>query len=115
MSENIMRDKIISFVLWILVWWILLYSYTYFIWDKSWDNWIWWANWTRQMWNFDPSNMSDDQLERMAKRAWITKEELKSKLEAGESLRDIMPARNWSWSNFWWGRNQDSATWSWSN
>ena len=108
-----MRDKIISFTLGILVWWVLVYSYSYFIWDKSKDVLIQ-APWTWQMWSFDASSMSDEQLERMATRAWITTDELKDKLEAGESLRDIMPQRNWSWSNFW-GRNQNPTTWTWSN
>lgn len=113
MKENIMRDKIISFTLGILVWWVLVYSYSYFIWDKSKDVLIQ-SPWTRQMWGFDASSMSDEQLERMATRAWITTDELKEKLEAGESLRDIMPQRNSSWTNFW-RRNQNPTTWTWSN
>lgn len=115
MKENIMRDKIISFTLGILVWWVLVYSYSYFIWDKSKEVLGWWNPWTRQMWNFDASSMSDEQLERMATRAWITTDELKDKLEAGESLRDIMPQRTGSWAGIEWRRNQNTLTWTWSN
>ncbi|MDD2907256.1 MAG: hypothetical protein PHH98_01315 [Candidatus Gracilibacteria bacterium] len=39
---------------------------------------------------FDSSNMSDEQLEKMAERAGITKEELKSKLDSGEDIRSLM-------------------------
>lgn len=107
MKENIMRDKIISFVLWLLIGWTIVYGYTYFMSDKSLQ---WPTGWPT--WNFDASNMSDEQLERLSTRAWITKDELKNRLEAGESLRDIMPQRNWSWSNMGSRRWTDTTTWS---
>ena len=107
MKENIMRDKIISFVLWLFIWWAIVYGYTYFIWDKSLQWPTWWP-----MWNFDSSSMSDEQLERLSTRAWITKDELKKRLESWESLRDIMPARTWSWANMGGRRWTDTTIWS---
>ncbi|NDK07610.1 hypothetical protein EOM39_00010 [Candidatus Gracilibacteria bacterium] len=104
MKENIMRDKIVSFVLGLLIGGAIVYGYTYFMGDN-----------TQQgptggpMGNFDSSNMSDEQLERMATRAGITKDELKKRLEAGESLRDIMPARTGSGANMG-GRREAGTT-----
>lgn len=125
-KDNILRDKIISFWAWILIWLVIMATIGYFIWWKwPWkfgNNWPMWNENTRWQfpsdrtgWNFDPSSMSDEQLERMAKRAWITKEELKKRIDSWESIRDIMPARNWSWSMSWtrWWNNQ--KTWTWSN
>ena len=112
MKDNLRSDKIISFVFGLLIGWILVYSYSYITQDKTLGNWwpVWWS-----MWNFDASNMSEDQLERMATRAWITKDELKKRLDSGENLREIMPARTWSWSNFSWRRWNNSSTGTWSN
>ncbi|MDD3145156.1 MAG: hypothetical protein PHV23_03505 [Candidatus Gracilibacteria bacterium] len=42
----------------------------------------------------DVSTMSDDQLEKMATRAGITKDELKAKLDAGEDIRSLMGNQN---------------------
>ncbi len=107
MKENIMREKIVSFILWLLIWWAIVYGYTYYMWYNSQQRPTWWP-----MWSFDSSNMSDEQLQRMADRAGITKDELKKKLEAWESLRDIMPARTWSWANMGGRRWVDITTWA---
>jgi hypothetical protein len=121
MKENIMRDKIISLVLGLLLWVGIMYFYWLYTWkwsmifpnQKS-------VNWITTRWgNFDTSIMSDDQLQKMADRAWITLAELKNKLDAGENIRDILPARSWSWtrsgSTFQWNRTQDSISSTWSN
>jgi hypothetical protein len=115
MKENIMRDKIISFVLWLLLGATIVYWYSSYIAKNStFDPNV---RWTRG--NFDTSTMSDDQLQRMADRAWITLAELKQKLASGQSLRDVMSARTWSWSrtggDFQWRNIQDSTTSTWSN
>lgn len=89
-----MKNKIISFIIWVLVWWVLVFWY----WSLNGNN---QPSWQRGVWgpnawaaNMDVSTMTDEQLEQMATRAWITLEELKEKLESWENIRDIMPANN---------------------
>jgi len=117
MKENTLRDKIISFILWILLWWIIVYSYWTYTWrwsvmfPKQWG-----LIWTTTWWgNFDAGAMSDEQLERMATRAWITSDELKKRLASWETLRDIMPARTWSWTRSGWNFQWRWTTGTWSN
>jgi hypothetical protein len=87
--SQILRDKIISGVLWIIIWIFWVYTYQYF------SNTLSLSSSSSQKRNFDISNMSDTQLTRMAERAGITKEELKQKIDAGEDIRSIM-RKNWS-------------------
>ena len=116
MKENIMRDKIISFVLWLLIWGAVVYGYSYYISSKSQ---VWFPNNWQTRGNFDTSTMSDDQLQKMADRAWITLAELKKKLDAGENIRNLMPARTWSWARpSWdsqWTKISDVTSSTWSN
>ncbi len=121
-KDNIViRDKIIAFILWILVWWIVVYAYWSYTgrWSmmfpsQKWVNWI-----STRLGNFDAGSMTDAQLERMATRAGITLAELKKRLAAWETLRDIMPARSWSGArsgwNFQWRESQNITTGTWSN
>lgn len=116
MQENIMRDKIISFILGLLLGAAIVYGYSsYSAKNSTFDPNVRWTRWG----NFDASTMSDAQLQRMADRAWITLAELKQKLASGQSLRDIMPARSWSWarsgSNFQWGGSQNNSWWTLNN
>jgi hypothetical protein len=88
-----LRDKIISGILWIIVWICWVYGYQYFSGSlSSYSN-------SSQKRDFNPSNMSDAQLTRMAERTGLTKEELKKKIDAGEDIRSLV-RKNWSssWS-----------------
>lgn len=104
-----MKDKIISWIIWAIIWWIIVFWYWQFFSSNAdsipqmwgWQMWPWW--------NFDASSMTDEQLSDIAQKAWITLDELKQKLDSGESLRDIMPMRegrqgnsNWTWSTMSW-------------
>ena len=76
-----MKNKIISWVIWAIIWWILVFWYSNLftegqnnnIWDKN--MWPEWNGWVRM--DIDSSNISDDQLEKMAERAGISIDELK--------------------------------------
>nr|MDD3720664.1 hypothetical protein [Candidatus Gracilibacteria bacterium] len=85
-----MRDKIISFFLGVLVGGIIVYGYTYYTTSKTKTSSGYTAS-GQTRGNFDPANMTDSQLENLANRAGITKEELKKRLDAGENIRDIIP------------------------
>ena len=95
-----MKDKIISVVIWIVVWAVAVYWYLYFV-DSNKENTVPVGRWWFTRWNFDPKSMSDEQLQRMADRAGISLEELKEKIESWEDISSIMPMR---WVNRWWGR-----------
>jgi len=90
-----MKEKIISWILWAILGWTIVFSYWYFMNSNIKSNNVW-----VNTWKIDNSNMSDEQIERMATRLWISKEELKQKIDSGEDLRSIM------WNNwwFWWER-----------
>ncbi len=91
-----MKDKIISFVIWLVVWWALIYWYMYFIEGDEVNN-----SAMNNRGGIDSSNMDEQQLERMAERIGISKEELKKKLDAWENIRDLMPQ---GWGSRWWNR-----------
>ena len=99
MKNSALRDKIISFIIGLILWWLIVYAYAYFNQsnkgDFPWPNWPWFNEW-----NFDPSNMSDEQIQRMADITWISADELKTKLDSWEDIRDLMPKRSWSGSNY---------------
>ena len=80
-----LQEKILNIFLGIIIGILIVYGYNYFMHSSSAQN-------QTMKGNFDPSNMSDTQLEKMATRAGITKEELKKRLDAGENIRDIMPS-----------------------
>lgn len=101
-----MKDKLISFWAWILIWALLLSWYYYIMWSKLQGPWnfAWWQR--GQMMN--PKNMSDSQLEKMATKVWMTKDELKKEIENGKDLKTIMQAK---WVNFnskWWSDSTNS-------
>ena len=111
-----MKDKIISWIIWAIICWLVIYWYNYYF-NTNMSN-SKTSNWFSR-WNFDPSNMSDAQLERMATRAWITPEVLKSRIASWEKLSDIIPMWNrwtWSWMRSWsWNRMRGwNGTWSWN-
>ncbi len=100
-----MKDKIISFVAWIFVWAIAVWAYHFILaWNNAQNFWPMWE------WNppsFNASNMSDEQLERMATRVGMTKDELKKEIESGKDIRTIMQEK---WVGFGW---RWTRTWSW--
>ena len=82
-----MRDKIISFILWLILWWIIVFGYTYYKWTTNKTNYSNMQRW----WSFGSWNtLSDEQLERMSTRLWISKEELKKKIDSWEDVRSLM-------------------------
>ncbi|MDD3793621.1 MAG: hypothetical protein PHI37_02325 [Candidatus Gracilibacteria bacterium] len=88
-----MKEKIISGFLGAILGGVIVFSYGYFM-NSNTSNIGPIGNGTPPG-NFgsgslDISNMSDEQLEKMAERAGITKEELKTKLENGEDMRSLM-------------------------
>jgi len=103
-----MKEKIISWVLGAILWWAIVFSYSYFMNSNTSNIWPMW-NWTPPgnfgSGSFDASNMSDEQLEKIAERAWITKEELKTKLESGEDIRSLMWWQRGTWRDFTWTGN----------
>ncbi len=106
-----MKEKIISFVAWLLIWGIIVYWYWYFTTSEQPTSNLG-NRWNFTRWNFDPANMTDEQLERMAERAWITKEELKEKIDSWEDIRSLMwgawwgmrwnRTNMWTWTTNWW-------------
>jgi len=100
-----MKEKIISWVLGAILGWAIVFSYGYFTNSNTSNIWPMW-NWMPpgNFWSgsFDVSNMSDEQLEKMAERAWITKEELKTKLESWEDMRSLMWWQRGSWRETTW-------------
>lgn len=96
-----MKEKIISFVAWIFVCAIVVWVYHFTTWNPSQNL---WQNRPPMM---DASNMSDEQLERMATRLGITKDELKKEIASGKNIRTIMQEK---WVSFGW---RWTRTWSW--
>lgn len=104
-----MKDKLISALIWAVLWGLIVLLYTNLISvpsNNTWPNWSRPAGWSWAA--LDVSTMSDDQLEKMATRAWITKDELKAKLDAWEDIRSLMWNQNGNWG---WG-NQLNSTWN---
>lgn len=101
-----MKDKIISWVIWAIIWWIIVFWYSSFSTETQnnnfWPNWMW-SMWNELPWiNFDVSSMSDEQLGKMAERSGITVDKLKEKLELWEGIRSFRerPNMGW-WTNSW--------------
>ena len=97
-----MKDKIISFVIWLILWGIIVYGYTYYTKPTMWGPGMWGTPPTMNV-----ENMSDEQLERMATRVGMTKDELKKEIESGKDIRTIMQEK---WVGFGW---RWTRTWSW--
>ena len=94
-----MKEKIISWIFGAILGWAIVFSYGYFTNSNTWNippSWAWMPPGNFWSWSFDVSNMSDEQLENMATRAWITTDELKAKLESWEDMRSLMWWR-WTW------------------
>ena len=92
-----MKDKIISFVIWLILWGIIVYGYTYYTKPTMWNPGTWGTQPTMNV-----ESMSDEQLEKMASRAWITVTELKSKISSWEDIRSLM----------WWNRGNKTSSWT---
>lgn len=104
-----MVEKIISALLWAILWGLIVFLYMNINTVSSnniLSNWNMPVRWTWA--TFDVSKMSDDQLEKMATRVWITKEELKIKLESWEDIRNLI------WTPSWWFNKWVTNTWSWT-
>lgn len=81
-----MKEKMFSFLAWILVWVLLSFSYNYFFIKTATQ--FWWKNWV----------MTEERLQSTADRLWMTKEELQKELDAGKTTRQLMQEK---WVNFW--------------
>jgi len=90
-----MKDKIISWILWITLWWIIIFWYWYFIWWKS-------DNLEKNTTEVSKKEISDEQIKRIANRSWLSESEIQSRLESWETMRDI----TWWWNGGW--------TWDWT-
>ena len=100
-----MRDKIISFVLWILVWFAIVFWYKNFFVQKEEPKdfpQMWWQ-FTWSWWQFDYSQMTDEQLERMSERSWLSQEELRERMDNGEDIRNFgwNPWNGWQMNWIW--------------
>lgn len=103
-----MKDKIISGLIGAILWWAIVFGYTS-IFAKETNTMIAPASFSGTTRNFDTQNMTDEQLATMAERAGITTEEIKAKLDAGESLRDIVPRPE---RGDFWGNQNNTQTWT---
>lgn len=107
-----MKNKIISFIVWLIVWIILVQWYSYFFKSDSLEN-----NMPENPteWRImNNSSPSDEQLEKISERTWISVDELKEKIDSWEDLRSIMwwtkrksQTSSWNLENNW-------RTWSWA-
>ncbi|MDD4151857.1 MAG: hypothetical protein PHR68_04545 [Candidatus Gracilibacteria bacterium] len=83
-----MKDKLISFGAGILIGALLLSGYYYIMGPKGQGPGNFSGGQRGQMMN--PKNMSDSQLEKMATRVGMTKDELKKEIDSGKDLKTIM-------------------------
>lgn len=105
-----MKEKLISFFLWVFITLISIYTYGHFISSKAVNanqnfGWNMWQTWP----------ISDEQLKQMADRIWMSVDDLKKEIDGWKTIRQIMQEKwlnfwrwTWSWSMRW------SRTWSWS-
>lgn len=90
-----MKDKVISMIIGIVIWWILMFGYfELFVSENS-------SPAKSQMSEQKPAwwEISDEQLEKMAERSWLSTSEIKERIDSWETMRDIM------WGQ-WWTRKQ---------
>lgn len=90
-----MKEKIVSFWAWILVWVLLCFWYNYFFIKTA--SQFWWRN----------GVMTEERLQSTADRLWMTKEELQKELDAGKTTRQLMQEK---WVNFGWGKWSSGST-----
>ncbi len=82
-----MKEKIISFILGVVIgmWWVISYNHftkpAFPAWGMGWN--FWW-----QM------EMTTERWEQMAERLWMTQEELQKELDNGKDIRTLMQ-ENW--------------------
>lgn len=113
-----MKDKIFSAIIWIIVWWWVVFGYWYIQWTtddetstqtnnktntQSTQATRWWWETSAA----EPSEMTDEQLTRIAERAWITLEELKAKIDSWEDISSLgwWRGQRW-WQTTWTGSAQ---------
>lgn len=89
-----MKDKVLSAIIWGVIGFVIVYGVSYYVSYSSGTS----TSGTRGTRSLDPKSMSDAQLERMATRLGISKEELKKKIDAWEDIRDLMKGTKASWS-----------------
>lgn len=78
-----MKNKIISWLLWLVIWGIIVVWYSYI---NEWN----WDKITQEK-----PEMNDEQISIIAEKSWISEDEIKSRLEAGETMREIT---GWMWN-----------------
>lgn len=91
-----MKNKISSLLLWITVWWILILWHSFLNTDSIELNKNSWSKW----------EVNDEQISRISERTGISEEEIKTRLESWETMRDIMWAAGksggwWEWRVRW--------------
>ena len=90
-----MKEKVLSFVLWVALTAISIYSYWYF---TSANN----SNTNFTKWAFQTWEMTDEQIKSMADRVWISADDLKKELDSWKTIREIMKEK---WASLgWWNR-----------
>ena len=91
-----MKDKIISFVIWLILWGIIVYGYTYYTKPKMWGPGMWGTPPTMNV-----ENMSDEQLERMLNeafangKAYSAREQANHASEPARQLTPTKPSKPW--------------------
>lgn len=66
-----------SWFLWIAIWTVIVFWYSYFTW-WSWESGV-----------PNKTEISDEQISKNAEKSWISEDEIRSRLEAWETMRDI--------------------------
>lgn len=90
-----MQEKWISFLIGILMWVTITLAYSYIFNTNTspqmWPGWFWW-------WNMQ---MTDERLNQMAERLWMTKEDLQKEIDAWKDIRTLMQEKGitqWNWN-----------------
>jgi hypothetical protein len=87
-----MKKKLVSFLSGVLVWSIGIFGYFSFISVDTND--MPSKKWPKEI----SGDISDEQLERMSEKSWISKDVIQERLDSWENMRDIM---GWAWK---WNR-----------
>jgi len=83
-----MKNKIISWIIWIAVWWIIVFWYGK-IFPQIQKN-ITWKNQN----NVLNTSVTSEQLNRISNRTWLSIEEIKQKLDSWLTLKEINKLKN---------------------
>lgn len=107
-----MKNKIVSFILWIILGIIITQSYSYFFNQES-TSWPTNSNISREKTRPNISSMNDEQLEAIAEKEGITIDELKEKSNSGNiNVRPNSRAGSWTTQNYKKWIDQKYETWT---